>query len=402
MIAPGVRLEDITEQHLLELVERRAREGRDLEFKSELPAKGEGDEDQKILYAATSFANAGGGDLVFGVAEDPNDRGAAACLRALTVRPDETQLRLENLLRDGVEPRLTGVQMRFVPVEGGAVLIVRIPGSLTAPHAVASRNAGAYRFYTRNSAGKYPLDVHELRLAFTASDEIARRVRDWRLERLGRIRSRETPVPLAVVHAVSLVLHVVSLARATDVDPLRVLPSGLMSASSAVLGVNPDTVRANIDGLLAYDAASALNPGSFGYAQLFRDGRYEAVIAWRLTIQNDSPPYISGGDAEAMIVSGTAQALRVLEVAGAQPPYAVLASLLGAADVKLRPPCGFCEHVIDRDVVLLPDVLYEEARWDAGARLRPVLDALWQASGLERSYGFNDQGWSPEAWRQLL
>jgi hypothetical protein len=56
---------------------------------------------------------------------------------------------------------------------------------------------GVSRFYTRTSAGKYPMDVHELRAAFNTSSLMPERVRAFRLERLGRVLADDVPAPLA-------------------------------------------------------------------------------------------------------------------------------------------------------------------------------------------------------------
>ena len=50
------------------------------------------------------------------------------------------------------------------------------------------------RFYTRNSAGKYQMDVGELRSAFAASELLGERMHRFRTERLSKIIAGETPV----------------------------------------------------------------------------------------------------------------------------------------------------------------------------------------------------------------
>ena len=67
------------------------------------------------------------------------------------------------------------------------------------------------RFYSRNSAGKYPLDVHELRAAFAMSERTAERTRAFRAERLAHVISGETPV--AMLDGAKTVLHINSIQR---------------------------------------------------------------------------------------------------------------------------------------------------------------------------------------------
>ncbi len=52
------------------------------------------------------------------------------------------------------------------------------------------------------------------------------------------------------------------------------------------------------------------------------------------------------------------------------------------------PPSGYQideRHVIDRDLLCLPDVLIESYDIDVLQTLRPVLDALWQSADYPRS-----------------
>jgi len=50
----------------------------------------------------------------------------------------------------------------------GFIILVRIPQSFASPHMVKFQNTS--RFFCRNSAGKYQLDVQEIRNAFLATD----------------------------------------------------------------------------------------------------------------------------------------------------------------------------------------------------------------------------------------
>ena len=118
--------------------------------------------------------------------------------------------RLENIPRDGLEPRLTGIQFRLVEsFEEGSVLVLRVPRRWAFPHMVTFKNLS--RLYARSGAGKYQMDVAELRSAFSLSQGMADRVRGFRAERVHRIIAEDTPVTLPggskmVVHLVFLQL----------------------------------------------------------------------------------------------------------------------------------------------------------------------------------------------------
>lgn len=78
------------------------------------------------------------------------------------------------------------------------------------------------RFYARTSAGKYALDVTEIRSAFLQGEELPARIRRFRDERLSAIAASETPVQLRAGGRV--VLHLVpfaALGRGPVIDRSR-------------------------------------------------------------------------------------------------------------------------------------------------------------------------------------
>ena len=52
---------------------------------------------------------------------------------------------------------------------------------------------------------------------------------------------------------------------------------------------------------------------------------------------------------------------------------------------------------LDRDVLMLPDVVVQEVgNFNAAVVLKPLLDALWQAFGMPQCMDYDEQGkWNP-------
>lgn len=128
--------------------------------------------------------------------------------------------------------------------------------------------------------------------------------------------------------------------------------------------------------------------------QAFRKGMIEAVDADFFRASEGKEIQYAGQIERAIVkcVSGYLDAFTNLPV---PPPVLVTVSLLGAAGfqfvvnhrhTRLHPT------PIDRDVIVLPDVLIEELKCDVPAILRPVLDALWNASGFPGSPHFDEDG----------
>jgi hypothetical protein len=53
---------------------------------------------------------------------------------------------------------------------------------------------------------------------------------------------------------------------------------------------------------------------------------------------------------------------------------------------------GRGDSTIDRDMLLLPDVLIETYTPDMPTLLRPLFDAVWNAAGWERSINYDEKG----------
>ena len=133
--------------------------------------------------------------------------GAATNLVGVQVANlDDERLRLENACRDLTEPRVSGMGLRFVALANGRyALIVRAARSWNGPH----RNNRSRNFYARNSAGKYPLDVNELRQHFLASASLSDRLADFRGRRIQKVNGGRTAVTLDADDSAILLIHIV-------------------------------------------------------------------------------------------------------------------------------------------------------------------------------------------------
>ena len=217
----------------------------------------------RFLKAVSALANTSGGDVLLGV-EAVN--GVAMALPGLDLdNPDGETLRLENMIRDGLEPRLPRVDIRTIEVaEHRYVVVVRVARSWIAPHRVRKNS----EFYARNAAGTYPLDVGELRTAFTMSETVASRIRNFRTDRLARIHGRESPVALSAGGC--MVVHVLPLSAFTAAVEIDIAAYEAGSNRLSPMAASGWDWRINLDGLVTYSAVAG--SASRGYAQTFRNG----------------------------------------------------------------------------------------------------------------------------------
>jgi hypothetical protein len=205
---------DIEPADLLALVDNRVPEGRMLDYKRDLNVSND-ENKREIARDVSSFANAAGGDLLYGFSEakDAAGQNLGYPERVTGIEcpnRDQTRQRIESILRDVVDPRVHGIEIHFIgQFDRGPVLLLRVPRSWNGPHMVQFRNQT--HFYSRNSTGRHPLDIREIKAAFLLNDGLAARIARFRDERLGKILSGETPVPLLPHHTVKAVVHVFPL-----------------------------------------------------------------------------------------------------------------------------------------------------------------------------------------------
>jgi predicted HTH transcriptional regulator len=157
-------IKEISKEDIKQLVADEVREGRALEYKERLPDNSDKRSKQKFLDQVSALANASGGDLVFGISErkdeNTNTGIAGGCPGLDVANTDLEENRLVQLIRTGIDPRIIGIDLQWVPgFEKGPVLVVRVPNSWQAPHMVILN--GLSKFFTRTSAGIHQLDVGE-------------------------------------------------------------------------------------------------------------------------------------------------------------------------------------------------------------------------------------------------
>ncbi|MBI2260715.1 MAG: ATP-binding protein [Caulobacterales bacterium] len=356
-------------------------ESRTLEFKRELPS-GSNDDKKEFLADVTAFANSHGGDLIYGVAERD---GLAAATPGLAVDdPDTTRLRLENILRDGVEPRLAGVRMVWVPLASGAsALVIRVPQSPAGPHRIKFANSG--RFVARGGGGKYDMDAHELRQAFSASEALPERLRALHVAAVASATTganlpfRIHAQPMAIVSL--LPYGVLRETRDYDVTPETAL------APIKAGGFEPLHL---IEGVLLHSPLNAGGPeeSNFNsvrsYALTHRRGRID--VAWTIggtrDIGGSSPVRLVWPNSfEEGLTEAVGCGIARLRQYGVDGPWLIAASVSGLAEHHLNLGGGYFSEAAWRDAASLGDVLIEQPSEEA---LEPLLNAFWLAFGVPR------------------
>jgi hypothetical protein len=385
--------DSISKEDIEALVASAVSEGRTIDYNQQLPA-GTDDDKREFLADASSFANAGGGDLIFGVREKRDASGKPTGIPEAAdglagVNADAEKRRLEDVLRNGIDPRIPGVRLKHIDgFVTGPVIVARVPKNWTSPHMVTYKNLS--RFFSRTSAGKQQLDVREIRAAFTASESLSERMTAFRADRVAKLLASEGPLRLEPNPKV--ILHLLPVGTFAEAMAVDLKAAQMLSTRDFQPMGSPDSYGPgfNFDGYLV-SGDIGKPPSCYTYVQLFRNGMIEAV--WTRFTREKA---LLIGALEREIIEAVPRYLKLLRNLGIEPPLFVAVSLVGVIGLLIitsdEMQWRFVSRPIDRDVLLLPEALIEESESNISELLRPTLDAIWQASGWPRSLGYDETG----------
>jgi len=381
-------IESIDQQLIQHLLSNGEHERKILEFKRDLPRNSDSDK-KEFLADVSSFANSSGGHIVYGIEEE--EGGAARIHPIRTTNMDLEISRLENILRDGISPRLPSYCLHPIEIDsGGYVLVIRIVQSLISPHMVTFRNSS--RFYSRNSNGKYQLDVNEIREAFLLSGRVSDEIREFRLERVSRAISRETPVTLDSDHIV--LLHVVPLQSYLSPYQFDYLKAPEIRKDLLPMYGPITATRFNLDGLLAFSRVRDSICNS--YVQLFNNGNIEAANSDMLKHREELIPSVL---LESEVIKLVSRIFPMYRKIGVSPPFYIFLTLLNVKGRRMALNSerswshgyrSMYDHPIDRSSLLLPEIRVEVADPESySAILKPLFDSLWRSAGWPYSHNYD-------------
>jgi len=386
----NISLESIEENTLQDLIDNQVPESKTIDYKAALPGNSDSDK-REFLADVSSFANASGGHLIFGIRASSGIPLEFCGVQ--NINADSEILRIESIIRDGIEPRIPGVSIRAVPLQNQRwAVVIRIPRSWSSPHMVTLKLKDHERFFSRYSRGKYPLDVSELRAAFLLSETTSERIRNFRIERLSKIIAEETPVKLDGVPKIAL--HIIPIsafdsATRFDLSSIARNPSHLQPINTHVSWNH----RYNFDGFLTY-AQFPKSTSAHSYVQIFRNGSIEAVEAFMLSSEKGERSIPAGYERE--LLNAISKYLSIQKQVGVETPLIIMLSLVGISGYTLavnRSRFLFADvHPIDRNTLLVPEILLESFDSDLAEVMKPAFDSVWNAAGWPRSMNYNETG----------
>lgn len=369
-----------------------------IEYKAIPPQRKDHEQREEFLKDVIGMANAGGGVILYGVTNN-------ITLKPLLDAPPENFDLLERRLRlwidAGVEPRITGLAINKIDLDGGYVLALHVPDSLGGPYwakvngSGGSTDSGRRIFKIRRGTSVIDMSYHDVRSAFDRASEAMARAEQWSAKRNEEVlEGLPTYRAVAVVHVIPLASYqrqleplAISDLKQDEFDFTKVLPGGFNSS-------------VNFDGYRLYES-SLTGPT---YVQVFRNGSIE--LAYEITRPN--PQFAQQQTGPATLINAMLLAEHVWHSLHAAMAYSkkisgesarmLCISVLGANHAPLWIRSTTSTKTTDRRILAVPPFIQESVSPDDPHRVaRLSLDMIWQAYGLMRCNWFDDQGnWTGE------
>jgi Schlafen, AlbA_2 len=395
------RFEDIEYSDLEALLNNQVAEGKTIEYKQVIPSNADSDK-VKFLAGVSAFANTIGGDFIIGIeAED----GIPLKLSGLNFTSEDAEiLRLEQMLLTGVEPRLPSFSIRgdIQSPTGEKFILVRVNRSWIAPHKVRANE----KFYGRNSKGKYPMDVSELRTAFMLTEQISERIRNFYQQRVNKINKNEE-IPVLLREGGKMILHLLPLVSFTTSTEFDVIELSKKMQFSPISSTGWDK-RINLDGVVV---ARNFDTSVISYTQAFRNGCIEAVIC--LSWSDDDKDY-SVRYKEEQIIKALSDYIEFYLDLEIELPIYVFLTLINVKDYKFHLDDDFRninevrfimrgenKPVIDRNNLIIPEITINNYESSPAEILRPAFNLIWNSVGFARDFNYDNNGKWIENLRSL-
>lgn len=289
-----------------------------------------------------SFANADGGDLIFGIAEE---KGLASDLTPIGIdNIDRFELDLRNILLS-IQPSMPNVEFGFIPVKCGYVVVVHIEKGIFKPY-MTVENQTVFRFFVRHGNRKNAMSYSEISNSFRYAASLSTEIKRFRAERLSELLEDNTGI-LGVIHVIPA-----TFTNPTDYIPMYDLgKSGKFSLPGQLSYYTMGRMMPNVEGVWfpPEDDSEA-----YKMLRLFNNGSVE--LMWKLETKSDrngrylvTPAFFC---AIEDIVEGTAAIYEALDKHSTMYACVSIIGGKGYWNYDPRSPIRLSPSKVDRDRIL--------------------------------------------------
>jgi hypothetical protein len=227
------------------------------------------------------------------------------------------------------------------------------------------------------------MDVTQLRAAFALTTRLEEQIGAFRQERTKAIKTgrdgRLTPPagPTVLVHAVPFESFRSGFTLNLE-TAMKTAQGGLLP-----LGTGSNGAVYTLDGIFCFDDLPSCN----AYTQVFRNGILEAASR-RALAHPHGKKLIPCGAVPRDVLDYVRSGITFYQRLSVPPPLVIMMSIIGVGGFEFATSAelgvGYYTHRVDRDDLLLPEVLVNDFTTAPVDICRPMFDALFNAAGFAK------------------
>lgn len=397
----GKPLQKVHASDIIRLKENKVSETKSLEYKSELNIDRSKDK-KEFLADVSAMANTEGGCLVIGITEEIDETGKRTGIPGSFPGIaydsfDEFKQRIENLVGDGIQPRI-GMAFREIEIDGANIVLIGIRKSSGLPHMITLERTN--KFYRRNNTGKYLVDVFELNSMFNHGKEIIESAKGFINYRIEKIQSGEIPRSVRTKHFGCL--HIIPLnymsETALDFSNSQIVDE--IKLRLRLFERQTGEYAYNMDGLMLH---GFLKTGGVcdSYCQLFRNASVEFYTSKMMHFDGvTNVPHPKGRVAGTYFETNLIGTLQDLWAAfkslSISPPFLLNFTMFNVENFSIYAPDVVYDLYEEKKFGLkrvnVHPIVIEDLEQIPEISLKPLLDSFWQAGGYPKSPHYSGDG----------
>jgi len=378
------KLENLSEKEIEEIIIGKE-EGKFLEFKSDIKIDTT-EEKKEFLADVSSFNNANGGDLILGVIEKDS---IAESINGISIEnTDKFKQRIENLVRDSIAPNIPPIKFQVVRLSSGKyIVVISLIESFNKPHSITLNKS--LRVYSRNSSGKYPLDIFDIKDIILGSADVIKKMNDFRNSRVFSIVNQDLPIKFENEESAKYIIHIIP--QQAFFQKLNANFNEIRTWTNMIMPLNAGYCqqRLNFDGIYAYTSGSNFSVVK-KYFQFFRNGIIESVNGDFTSKYNNIEKGVWGSLISEGAIRLVTQAITIYKELEVSPPIYVLISLMGVKDhCMILDPSRFHwagNRFFEQQELKCPEVVIYDYDIDLKNEFKFIFDMIWNAVGFDRAY----------------